>query len=127
MPKERNPIPDRKFRLSALELLLLTAIVVGLAFMIRIVVAPGTVMDSRLSATVSQLEQRMMEVSEVKIAAEPGGELTERLNRLEQKVGELERRLEEQGRGTTYDGVALIRDSPQKTAISEQTGPDLQR
>jgi hypothetical protein len=140
VPGERNQVPDRKFKLSALELLLLATIVVGLAFMIRVIVAPGA--DSRLSAAVSQLEQRMMELSDrlnlvgnavpatpagsggTKSAADLYGELEDRLNRLEQKVGALERRLAEQGGGASPDGVALIRESPRKTPVSGRTDSD---
>jgi len=136
VPKERRNVPDRKFRLSALELLLLAVIVIGLAFMVRALVAPEMVSDSHLSATVSQLEQRMAEIAgrlnlaetasgtskefyEEKNGTEPGRPLTERMNLLEQRVEELERRLELKGGGTKNDEVALIRDAPRKTAISE--------
>jgi len=135
--KERNPVPERKFRLSALEILLLTVIFIGLIFMIRIVVAPEVVSDSRLSATVSQLEQRITEISEYLNLPEPTSgmskdafskqkkgtesvpQLAERVNRLEQKVEELERRSGQKGGATKDDDVAVIRDSPRKRAVSD--------
>ncbi|MBI4772838.1 MAG: hypothetical protein HY788_01435 [Deltaproteobacteria bacterium] len=132
MPKESNHVPDRKFRLSALELLLLMVIVIGLAFMIRAVAAPDMVADSRLSVAVSQLEQRMTEISDrlnleeaasgssgEKNKPESRSQLTERLNRLEQKVEGLERRLDQEGRASKDDDVTFIRDTPRKKAISE--------
>ena len=88
----------RVFKHSPLEIFLLAIILIGLAFMVKTIFATPERSASKLASTVSNLQQKVMEISESiqqKQSAGQGGQtdLVAEIKRLEEAVRDLKERI----------------------------------
>lgn len=124
---------DWNFRLSSLELLLLAVIVIGVAFMVRILVSPASGPDHRIQDSIDNLELRVRELTlrvdtlqrkgkgtaqKSNSSASPAiREMMKRIRHLEKRVNELNRRC------THYKKASSVLPSSSRASLACKIPP----